>query len=243
MARYLDTAILPTPGVVLDGVELIAREMFPNGLMAIEIGGATTNIHSWSSSAVSDGVVQRGLVEPELKRTVEGDLGVRWNATTILEQAGDAFFSDLEIEDVSDLHRYVSAVSEHPEVLPSTPAERGYDAALAAFAARTAITRHCGRQREVHLPTGTVLVQDGKDLTGIDTVIGTGGSLIAAEDPGAILGPAIASDDPFALLPSSARCMVDRNYVLYCVGLLAGDHDAVAVGLARQSLEAVPVPV
>jgi uncharacterized protein (TIGR01319 family) len=238
--EYLDTAILPTPGVVLAGVELMAERLFTDGLIAIEIGGATTNIHSWSSSAVKEGVIQRGLVEPALKRTVEGDLGVRWNAGTILEQAGDDFFVARGIDDVADLHRYVAAVGARPETLPATDSERDYDAALACFAAKTAIARHCGRQREVSLPTGTVLVQEGKDLTRVGTLLGTGGSLIAAADPAAILSPAITSDDPFALLPSAARCLVDRDYVLYTVGLLAESNGDVGIQLAEQSLEPIP---
>jgi uncharacterized protein (TIGR01319 family) len=241
VAEHLDAAILPTPAVVLAGVELLARTLFPQGLMAIEIGGATTNVHSWSSSRADDGVVQRGLVEPELKRTVEGDLGVRWNSATILEQAGDAWFSQHGVDDVDDLHRYVEAVGARPETLPGSPAERGYDALLATFAATTAVARHCGRQREVILPTGPVLVQEGKDLRSVDAVVGTGGSLIAAADPMAILKPAVAGEDPFALLPSAARCLIDRDYILYTTGLLAERHNEVGVELARQSFGLVPV--
>ncbi|MEK7861062.1 MAG: glutamate mutase L, partial [Chloroflexota bacterium] len=41
------------------------------------------------------GVIARGLPEPEVKRTVEGDLGIRWNAPALLEAAP----GDIEIED------------------------------------------------------------------------------------------------------------------------------------------------
>jgi uncharacterized protein (TIGR01319 family) len=98
------------------------------------------------------------------------------------------------------------------------------------------VHRHCGRHREAILPTGPVLVQTGKDLRGIDVVIGTGGSVINAADPGALLAGALASDDPFALLPADPQVLVDADYVLYAVGLLAGIEPDASVELARQAL-------
>jgi uncharacterized protein (TIGR01319 family) len=232
----LDTDILPTPGVVLDGVRLLAERLFDGGLMAVEVGGATTNVHSWSTDAPDKGVMLRGLPEPELKRTVEGDLGVRWNAETILELAGDAWFAAHGAVDADHLAAYVTRIAATPSTLPATDAERRYDELLATFAAQTGIRRHCGTHREVHLPTGPVLVQTGKDLRGIGVVVGTGGSLINAADPVAALAAALASDDPFALVPSAPEVLVDAEYLLYAIGLLAGSHPEASVELARHAL-------
>ena len=41
-----------------------------------------------------DGVIQYGLPEPCVKRTVEGDLGMRHNARTIVEAAGFEAFAE-----------------------------------------------------------------------------------------------------------------------------------------------------
>lgn len=233
--KYLDAEILPTPGIVLQGVQLLAERVFYGGLMAVEVGGATTNVHSWAPPYLEEGVVLRGLHEPELKRTVEGDLGVRWNAKTVLELAGGDWFAQQGV-DSSVAACYVEQVAASPSALPRDETERTLDTLLATFAARTAVLRHCGCRREVMLAEGPVLVQEGKDLRGIEAVLGTGGSVISADDPQSILHAALKSDDPFALLPTAPRVLIDRDYVLYATGLLAERHPDVGVELARHSV-------
>jgi uncharacterized protein (TIGR01319 family) len=204
--------------------------------MAVEVGGATTIVHSWSAATADHGVVLRGLPEPDLKRTVEGDLGVRWNADTILELAGEAWFAQHGIDDHAQLTRYVHTVTAAPSTLPATGAERRFDEMLATFAAQTGIRRHCGRHREVMLPTGPVRVQTGKDLRQVDVVIGTGGSLICAADPTAALEAALVSGDPFALVPEAPEVLIDTDYLLYAVGLLARTHPEASTELATHAL-------
>jgi uncharacterized protein (TIGR01319 family) len=232
----LDAEILPTPGVVLDAVALLAQRLFRGGVVAVEVGGATTNVHSWAPSELEEGVVLRGLREPPLIRTVEGDLGVRWNAETILELAGESFLTDHGAEDLDELRAYVDRIARAPATLPADERERQFDGLLATFAARTAIARHCGHHRQVMLPEGPVLVQEGKDLRRVEAVLGTGGSVIAAADPAAIVRDALASTDPFALVPESPDVLIDSDYVLYAAGLLADSHPDTGVELARRSL-------
>ncbi len=66
-------------------------------LLVVEVGGATTNIHSVvDQSPVTPQTVIRGLPESRVKRTVEGDLGIRYNAPTIYDFIGrDAFMAKL----------------------------------------------------------------------------------------------------------------------------------------------------
>jgi uncharacterized protein (TIGR01319 family) len=234
--RHLDADILPTPGVVLDGVRFLAEHFFRGGVMVVEVGGATTNVHSWSSAHVGEGVVHRGLQEPELKRTVEGDLGVRWNAETILALAGEQWFADHGVEHAHVLAEYVSRVTADPSTLPQNEIERGFDSLLATFAAQTAIARHCGRQKQVMLPEGPVLVQEGKDLRRLDVVLGTGGSVISAESPASILEAALETVDPFLLTPSDPAVSVDAEYMLYAIGLLSEHDPDATLELAQQSL-------
>jgi uncharacterized protein (TIGR01319 family) len=234
--EHLDAEILPTPGVVLDAVRLLARHMFPSGVVAVEVGGATTNVHSWAPSEVDEGVVLRGLQEPELIRTVEGDLGVRWNARTIFDLAGDAWLEHHCDEGVDGFLRYVKRVADKPATLPVGERERRFDALLATFAAQTAIARHCGRHRQVMLPEGPVLVQEGKDLRRVEVVVGTGGSVISAAEPAALMRDALVSEDPFALVPNAPDVLIDADYVLYAAGLLAQSHPDTGVELARRSL-------
>jgi uncharacterized protein (TIGR01319 family) len=242
----LDVEILPTPGVVLDAVRLLAERLFPGGVVAVEVGGATTNVHSWAPADLQEGAVLRGLREPELMRTVEGDLGVRWNAEAIMELAGAGWMSARGVADTGEMDGYVRRVTAVPATLPADDSERCFDTLLATFAAQTAITRHCGRHREVMLPEGPVLVQEGKDLRRVSALLGTGGSVIAAAEPAAVLRDAVALDDPFALVPASPEVLIDVDYVLFATGLLAELHPDVGVELARSSLldtATVEVPV
>jgi uncharacterized protein (TIGR01319 family) len=231
----LDGDILPTPGVVLDGVELLGRTAFPGGLMAVEVGGATTNVHSWCELRHAKGVVTRGLPEPVLKRTVEGDLGVRWNADTIHDLAGPGWFADASARNDSALRAYVTRLRANPSLLPVTPEEERIDSALATYAASIAVSRHCGRHHEVHLPTGPVTVQDGKDLRSVSTLIGTGGSVIAAAERMSVLAEALRHTGPLALVPSSPAVLTDSRYALYACGLLVGVDEGAAVELVRLS--------
>jgi uncharacterized protein (TIGR01319 family) len=183
--------------------------------------------------------VLRGLHEPELKRTVEGDLGVRWNADTLLELASrDDWLAGHAVDDEDELAGYVRKVVAFPATLPAGEVERAFDSVLATFAAQTAIARHCGRHREVMLPEGPVLVQEGKDLRRVDALLGTGGSVIEAHRPAGILRAALGTEDPFALVPSSPELLIDSDYVLYATGLLAESHPDAGVELARSSLQA-----
>jgi hypothetical protein len=49
----------------------------------------------------------------------------------------------------------------------------------------TAAERHCGRLEAVFTPNGQRFIQHGKDLTGIKSVIGTGGPVIFSGTPAA----------------------------------------------------------
>jgi uncharacterized protein (TIGR01319 family) len=242
LGAHLDVEITPTPAAVLDGVGLLAERLFPGGLMAVEVGGATTNVHSWSAATPDPTVVVRGVPEPALKRTVEGDLGVRWNAGTILELLGLEWFEEQGIEGADAFERYVARVAAAPVSLPETDAERRFDFLMAAFAAQTAIQRHCGHQREVVLPTGVAYVQTGKDLRGVEAVLGTGGPVINATDPVALVTAAVHNTDPFVLLPRAPKVLIDREYLLYAVGLLAQLQPEASAELSRQTMREIAAP-
>ena len=85
--------LMPTPASVLKAAQMLSMgsrdEDGIGDLIVIDIGGATTDIHSIGEGApTSSGVMMRGLEEPFSKRTVEGDLGMRYSALAVLEAAG-----------------------------------------------------------------------------------------------------------------------------------------------------------
>ncbi len=79
VVRRIGTEPKPTPLAVFDLVRTIP-EVLPDwsDLGVIDMGGATTDFYSNSDPVrEGDGVLVRGLPEPRVKRTVEGDLGLR----------------------------------------------------------------------------------------------------------------------------------------------------------------------
>ncbi len=71
-----------TPDLVLTGVEVLAAETGGNGVVVVDIGGATTDVHSVVRLDPEDAGLSREVVaSTPVTRTVEGDLGMRWSAT------------------------------------------------------------------------------------------------------------------------------------------------------------------
>lgn len=240
-AEMFDRVLMPTPAAVLEGARLIADGTTETPgigpLVVVDVGGATTDVHSIADGApTDDGVVQHGLPEPYAKRSVEGDLGMRHNIAGIVEAvgiddlAGRASLSHERAEAV------LSGLAADVESLPANDDERRMDGALAAAATRLAMARHAGRLKIVQTVTGPAAMQEGKDLSAVATVIGTGGVLAHGDDPAAILAGALA-DDKESLRPRSPRLLLDRDYLLYAVGLLAEVAPEAALKLAEHGLE------
>jgi uncharacterized protein (TIGR01319 family) len=203
-------------------------------LLVVDIGGATTDVHSICSGDPTHGeVILQGLPEPYVKRTVEGDLGMRHNATWILEAAGlDAIAADAGVLPVR-AEKMIRLLHENVDLLPESGEERAVDRALARAAVRLAVRRHAGTTETVYTVTGPVSVQRGKDLSDVGTVIGTGGALTWSAEPGTILEPTRADPaEPLSLRPKGPRLLLDRDYLLYACGLLATVEPAAALTLA-----------
>jgi uncharacterized protein (TIGR01319 family) len=95
--EFIGSPIVPTPKATLQAAALLADGMHNEpgigSLVIVEVGGATTNIHSvGDSSPATSQTVVRGLPELRVKRTVEGDLGIRYNAPTIYDFIGGDVF-------------------------------------------------------------------------------------------------------------------------------------------------------
>jgi len=207
------------------------------------MGGATTDFYSHAKSFRGGGsVILRGLLEPTLKRTVEGDLGLRVSAEALFRS--EAAFLEGRLREsgrgIEGLKAYVAEVSRGTEYLPDDEEGRGYDHLLAAACVRAAALRHAGILQRVFTPQGGFLVQRGKDLRQVRRLIGSGGYLAAATDP-AILLEACAprSDDPDTrhLVPGSPACYADAQYLIPLLGNLAADFPGAAARAAVAGLK------
>jgi len=224
-AAEFDSVLMPTPAAVLEGARLLADGLPGTRglgeLLVVDPGGATTDVHSIAAGEPAPGVIPQGLPEPRVKRTVEGDLGMRHNAAAIVAAAGlEAIARDAGL-DPARAGELLAQVSADVGRLPAGTEETAFDQALARAAVSIAVRRHCGTTETVYTATGPVSVQRGKDLSRVATVIGTGGALVGSPDPGAVLRMALADPaEPFALRPRAPRLLLDREYLLYACGLL-----------------------
>jgi uncharacterized protein (TIGR01319 family) len=240
--EFVDGILMPTPTAVLRAAQLLSQgagsEKGLGDLIIVDVGGATTDVHSIGlGNPVQAGVVRKGLPEPLAKRTVEGDLGIRYNSSTILKLCGP----DRILENASLLHPDLSSrlerLSQRVESLPESAEDQDLDFALAACAARTAMERHAGSIEALWGPQGQYYIQHGKDLTSTEHVIGTGGVFIHHFQAGAILQRTLFSTrEPFSLRPKAPSLYTDARYCLYAAGLLADRYPEKAFRIARKYL-------
>jgi len=238
-----DAVLMPTPAAVLEGARLVADGVNGRGglgtLLVIDPGGATTDVHSVASGNPSiSGAILQGLPEPRAKRTVEGDLGMRHNAASIIDAAGiDSIADDASLTPIQ-VEAMLKAFAGDVERLPATSEEIAFDQALARAAVKIAVRRHCGTVETVYTVTGPAIVQHGKDLSEVGTVIGTGGAIVESRNPGAVLAMALSdTTEPLSLRPKNPRIMLDRDYFLFACGLLGTVEPEVALDLTLSHLE------
>ncbi|MBI3067473.1 MAG: glutamate mutase L [Betaproteobacteria bacterium] len=233
--------VMPTPAAVFVGLELLCSGARGNGLgelVAVDVGGATTDVYSFAHGRPTrPDVVPRGLREPYGKRTVEGDMGVRLNAPSVIAAAESCGLGVAP----ERLESFKSAAAKLPfqrSWLPSTDEEKEFDLVLASVAVAAAMRRHAGRLTELFTLDGRRWLQEGKDLSEISTCIGTGGPLVHNPAAMAILveGLKMANGDPMALVPRGCSYLFDRYYCLYAVGLLRQINPEGALHLGRSTL-------
>lgn len=210
-----------TPDAVLDGVALLgelvrASDPGARGVVVVDVGGATTDVYS----ALRPEDARSAVAPLWDRRTVEGDLGMRWSATSLVAAA------EVERLDRPD----VAAVPVEIDFVPSTPAERAVDARLGVLAATIALRRHV--RAESAYDEGSV------SAAGATLVVLSGGvfrHLDAAALKAAVEGLRADRGGARAVL-DRARVVVDDDYVLAPAGLLRPEHPVAAASLLRPLL-------
>lgn len=243
-AAQMDGELMPTPAAVLAALELLSQgtdeERGIGELMAVDVGGATTDVYSMADG-MPEGMntVYKGLPEPFAKRTVEGDIGMRYSIRGIVEEAGIRKIAQLAGLTVQRAQELVALLSAHTDTLPNgDPELEALDQALASMAVRTGVRRHAGTMEETYTMMGLTYVQSGKNLTRIQNIVVTGGSLIHTRNTQTIAGYGLYSaQDPESLRPRQARIWVDRRYILAAMGLLSRTHPTAALEIMKKELE------
>jgi uncharacterized protein (TIGR01319 family) len=232
---------LPTPEAVFEATRLLAGgaggRPGVGEVMVVDVGGATTDVHSHRSvEAAAPGIEDPLLPPPATLRTVEGDLGLRASAPGVAE-VDSAWIASQSPLGGEAIRHAVSERAGRPEWIPDQAAEADLAGLLATGCATHAVWRHCGTmllsRGEGGPPT---LTRDGPDLREVALVLGTGGVFVHRQDGGRILSRALARRAPRSLAPQDPRLAVDSNYILAAAGLLGSIDPAAALRVLERNL-------
>jgi uncharacterized protein (TIGR01319 family) len=215
--RFAGLVACATPDAVLAGIEVVAevlsaRPGTSGDVMALDVGGATTDVYS---VLAPDDEAEEAVETLWHGRSVEGDLGMRWSAQDVVVSAlGERLLERATAGEVGPAEALaVAAELRRADVgfLPDTDEEVADELELARLAAVVAARRHARPGAE-----------GSRDLSHVGLLIGSGGVLRHA-DPVAALGVLDAVLADYAggwRLPERARALIDGQYLLAPIGLL-----------------------
>ena len=221
---------------MLAGVEVLADGAPAAGIdscgdvIVVDIGGATTDVYSVITPLGEDATLAKDVVAQLWRaRTVEGDLGMRWGATGVVEAAIAEHLGSASFQWTEHAHRVRADIGW----LPATAADRMAETRVAAMAALIAMRRHA---RPATATSGP------RPLREVGAVIGSGGVLRHGDDDlrRAVLEPLTTDHGGGWRVPERAELMVDDRYVLFAAGLLAPSAPIAAAALAVTGLSRVP---
>lgn len=244
VTSLLSDIMMPTPSAVLQAMELLANgygdELGIGELIAVDVGGATTDVYS-----IADGMpehmntVYKGLPEPYAKRTVEGDIGMRYSIQGIVDAQGMERICNLSGLSPERAIGLIDALKCNTEQIPNGDEElEALDFALASCAIDEAVSRHAGTISETYTMMGQTFVQEGKNLTKVKQIVVTGGSLIHTKRTEEIASHALYSQrNPASLRPKSADVWIDKTYILAAMGLLSSYYPETALRIMKKELK------
>lgn len=224
--------IIPTPGAVMECTKLLYDCI--GDLIVLDVGGATTDLHS---VATESDQVARILIspEPKAKRTVEGDLGVYVNRMKVIESIGEEKLR----EECTEMGIDLDETLESYVAIPKTEAEFKLVERLTKEAVIKAVERHAGTIRYIYGPSGRSTVAEGKDLTQVQYIVGTGGALTRLPHRVEIMKEIAAHNETGMLLfpTQHAKILVDNDYIMASLGVLSKTHREAAIRLLEKSLD------
>lgn len=239
-----DKEVRPTPGAVLLTAELWAQgNDDDDGLgdvLLIDVGGATTDIHSVLTGIDRLKDEEIGLILNNEKqssyRTVEGNLGLSVSATGILEAIGKQTLLRLLPEAIKEqfagrtdaMLDAISAFAHERETntsrLAVTDEERAFEMVLTVVAIYLALNNHAGHIMQEYDPRTGILpgFPVGRDLRGVKHVIGIGG-IFANNSPehNEQALETVFTERGMSLFPSEPVFHFDTKYISFALGTLS----------------------
>ncbi|WP_350343852.1 GlmL-related ornithine degradation protein [Proteinivorax tanatarense] len=226
--QMVNSKIVPTPGAVMMGAKALYEEI--GDLMVVDVGGATTDVHSVTEGSEE---LSRFRISPEplAKRTVEGDLGVYVNSQNIVNMIGQEKISEITNIDKEKLRENILPI-------PKTAEQKKISLALTEKAVDVAVKRHVGKLKTLYGPSGRYKVVEGKDLTQVKWIIGTGGALTRLGNGKQTLEKAKINIKGDLLLPKEgATPLLDNHYNLGVLGIMSAKYPKESIQLMKKSLE------
>ena len=152
-AERMNDILMPTPAAVLKALELLSSgfggEPGIGELAAVDVGGATTDVYSICEGMPRQmNTVYKGLPEPYAKRTVEGDIGMRYSVLGILDAVGARRLAELSGLPEQRVQTLCRMLSEQTELVPDCDGELAQlDHALACMQGRSKRPIPCSGRR------------------------------------------------------------------------------------------------
>jgi len=133
----------------------------------------------------------------------------------------------------------VKTVMEHYKPIPDTEEQFKLTERLCLEAGIRAVTRHAGALRHIYTPSGRKTVAEGKDLTEVKYIIGTGGALTRLPHREQLLR-AIADCNSAKMMlfpkPGELELLFDDDYIMASLGVLSRRYPEAAFKLMQHSL-------
>lgn len=226
--EIVNSKIMPTPGSVMESTMRLYDIL--GDVMTIDVGGATTDVHSVAMPSEDFSKFQEG--EPLSKRSVEGDLGVFINHENVLKLCDE---TDL-MHKLNITKEGLTELLKNYTYIPETPSQRRLVYELTKKCTELALDRHAGDLRRVFTSSGQKIIPEGKDLTQVRYIILTGGALINLEYTEDIVTNYIRKN-PTKLLPNKhVTILKDHDYIMASLGVLSLKYPEEATRLLLNTL-------
>lgn len=226
--KMVDHVIIPTPGAVMDTTMLL-DDLF-DGIMTLDVGGATTDVHSISKPKPEFERMLEG--EPLQKRTVEGDLGVFINRKLVLDT-----FKDFEIKQRFGMPRHeIIEYLESEPFIPITDIGKRVIDLLTERCCELAMDRHVGDLKKVFTINGFKVIPEGKDCTQVKAICLTGGALLYLKDSESMIRRYLSRQQTKLVPDPNVKIYKDYDYIFASLGVLSRIYPEQAKVLLKKTM-------
>lgn len=208
--NILSGRILSTSEAIVQAAQLIYEEV--GDVLVLDVGGESTNIYSVTSESL-------------MQRTVEEDLGESLNVLSMGKLMGENIITE----------HYGEGWERLLKSKPETPEEMALSAELIAATIKVALKRHCERQYDYCGTSGKVSSFEGRDLTRIRWIVGTGVALTQLPNGLDVIRESIKEVDDTLFPKEGIATFLDKDSVIASLGVLAPTFRQGAWQLLRES--------